>query len=70
MGGRKPLPSNVVRLRDNPGKRKAGRIDDAARAAADVRRLHPFFEADLYGEAFRDPVERDRIRSSLRKAGL
>ena len=48
----------------------AGRIEDAARAAADVRRLHPFFEADLYGEAFRDPAERDRIRSSLRKAGL
>jgi adenylate cyclase len=49
---------------------EAGRMDDAARAAADVRRLHPFFEADLYGEAFRDPVQRDRIRSSLRKAGL
>jgi class 3 adenylate cyclase/TolB-like protein/Flp pilus assembly protein TadD len=49
---------------------EAGRLDDAARVAADVRRLHPFFEADLYGEAFRDPAERDRIRSSLRKAGL
>jgi TolB-like protein/class 3 adenylate cyclase/Flp pilus assembly protein TadD len=49
---------------------EAGRIDDAARAAADVRRLHPFFEADLYGDAFRDPAERDRIRASLRKAGL
>jgi adenylate cyclase len=49
---------------------EAGRIDDAARATSDVRRLHPFFEADLYGEAFRDPAERERIRSSLRKAGL
>jgi adenylate cyclase len=49
---------------------EAGRTDDAARAAAEVRRRHPFFEADLYGEAFRDPAERDRIRASLRKAGL
>jgi class 3 adenylate cyclase/TolB-like protein len=49
---------------------EAGRMDDAARAAAEVRRLHPFFEADLYGEVFHDLTERDRIRSSLRKAGL
>ena len=49
---------------------EAGRTDDAVRSAAEVRRLHPFFEADLYGEAFRDPAERDRIRASLRKAGL
>jgi TolB-like protein/class 3 adenylate cyclase len=49
---------------------EAGRLDDAARAAAEVRRLQPFFEVDLYGEVFRDPAERDRIRSSLRKAGL
>jgi len=49
---------------------EAGRTDDAARAAAEVRRLHPFFEADLYGEVFHDLAPRDRIRSSLRKAGL
>ena len=49
---------------------EAGRADDAARAAEEVRRLHPFFEADLYGEVFHDPAQRDRIRSSLRKAGL
>jgi hypothetical protein len=48
----------------------AGRTDDAARVAAAVRRLHPFFETDLYGDAFRDQADRERIREDLRKAGL
>jgi TolB-like protein/class 3 adenylate cyclase/Tfp pilus assembly protein PilF len=48
----------------------AGRVDDARRAAGDVRRFHPFFEVDLYGEVFRDPTARERIREDLRKAGL
>jgi adenylate cyclase len=49
---------------------ESGRLDDAMRAAANVRRLHPFFEARLYGEAFREPTDRERIREDLRKAGL
>jgi TolB-like protein/class 3 adenylate cyclase len=49
---------------------EAGRLDEAERAAAEVLHRYPFFEADLYGEAFRDPAERERIRSSLRRAGL
>lgn len=48
----------------------AGRTADAMRAAAAVRRLHPFFETDLYGDAFRDPADRERLREDLRKAGL
>ena len=48
----------------------AGRTDDAMRAAAAVRRLHPFFETELYGDAFRDPTDRERIREDLGKAGL
>jgi class 3 adenylate cyclase/TolB-like protein/Tfp pilus assembly protein PilF len=48
----------------------AGRTEDAMRAAAAVRRLNPFFETDLYGYAFRDPADRERIREDLRKAGL
>jgi hypothetical protein len=32
--------------------------------------LHPFFETDLYGHAFRDPADRQRIREDLREAGL
>jgi adenylate cyclase len=48
----------------------AGRTDDATRTATAVRRLNPFFETDEYGYAFRDPVDRERIREDLRKAGL
>lgn len=49
---------------------EAGRTDDAKRAAANVRRLYPFFAADQYGESFRDSADRERIREGLRKAGL
>jgi adenylate cyclase len=48
----------------------AGRMDEATRAADEVRRLHPFFDADLYGEAFRESAHRDHLRDGLRKAGL
>ena len=48
----------------------AGRMQHAAQAAANVRRLHPFFEVELYGDAFRDPADRERIREDLRQAGL
>jgi len=43
---------------------------DAARAAANVRRLHPFFEVNPFGELFRDPHDRKRIAAALRNAGL
>lgn len=49
---------------------QVGRTDDAARAAANIRRLHPFFDAQLYGDAFRNPADRERIRQDLRQAGL
>jgi TolB-like protein/class 3 adenylate cyclase/cytochrome c-type biogenesis protein CcmH/NrfG len=49
---------------------EVGRMNDARRAAADLHRHHPFFEVDSFGLYFRDPAERDRIHSSLRKAGL
>jgi TolB-like protein/tetratricopeptide (TPR) repeat protein len=48
----------------------AGRADDARRAAGEVRRFNPFFEVDLYGELFRDPTARERLRNDLRKAGF
>jgi adenylate cyclase len=48
----------------------AGRMEGAARAATDVRRLHPFFDAAHYGEFFRYPKDRDRVRADLREAGL
>ncbi len=49
---------------------QAGRAEDAARAAASVRRLHPFFEVASFGTRFRNPRDRERIAEGLRKAGL
>lgn len=49
---------------------KADRPEDAARAAASVRRLHPFFEVASFGTRFRNPQDRDRVAEGLRKAGL
>jgi TolB-like protein/class 3 adenylate cyclase len=49
---------------------EAGQLDAAARAAEELRRRHPFFEVESFGNYFRDPAERERFRESLRKAGL
>jgi adenylate cyclase len=49
---------------------RAGRSEEAARAAAKVLRLDPFFEVDSYGTVFRNTADRDAIREGLRKAGL
>lgn len=49
---------------------KIGRAEDAVQAAASVRRLHPFFDTELYGDAFKNPADRERVRGSLRVAGL
>jgi adenylate cyclase len=49
---------------------EVGRLDDAARAAATVRKLDPFFDTDSFGSLFRNPDHRAKIASSLHKAGL
>lgn len=49
---------------------QANHPEDATRAAAEVRRLHPFFEVDSFGSAFRDSADRARLAEGLRKAGL
>ena len=49
---------------------QADRGEDAARAAAEVRRLHPFFEVDLFGNGFSNQTDRASIREGLVKAGL
>jgi adenylate cyclase len=49
---------------------QSGRSEDAARAAATILRLHPFFEVDSFGTAFRNPADRDSIAEGLHKAGL
>ena len=49
---------------------QADQPEDAKRAAAEVRRLHPFFEVDSFGTAFRNSADRDKLAEGLRKAGL
>jgi adenylate cyclase len=49
---------------------QSGRSEDAVRAAATVLRLHPFFEVDSFGTAFRNPADRASIAEGLHKAGL
>lgn len=49
---------------------RANRAEDAARSVANVRRLHPFFKVDEFGNAFRKTSDRSDIRDGLRQAGL
>lgn len=46
------------------------RADDAALAAAIVRRLNPFFDSSTFGSVFREPKYHDYLADGLRKAGL
>jgi adenylate cyclase len=70
-----------LNLRKNPEARfnqpvlaaayaQAGRGADAARAASDVRRLDPTFDAAAYGNKFLNPNDLEHLRDGLRKAGL
>jgi adenylate cyclase len=49
---------------------EAGRKAEAERAAADVRRLNPFFDVGKFGSLFRNPAHREKIVSALQKAGF
>lgn len=49
---------------------EVGRLDDAGRSAANVRRLSPFFSAESYGDFLRHPADRERLQENLRAAGL
>jgi adenylate cyclase len=49
---------------------RLGRREEAARAAAAVRRLDPFFEVESFGTGFRQPAHRETIAAGLREAGL
>ena len=49
---------------------EAGRPEDAARVAASVRKVDPFFDTSAYGALFRNPDHQGKITSALRKAGL
>ncbi len=47
-----------------------GRMQDAASEVAEIKRLAPFFEIDIYGGAYRNPKDRAKIVAGLEKAGL
>jgi adenylate cyclase len=46
------------------------RNDDAARAAAGIRRLDPTFDPQEFGSKFLSPDDLEHLREGLRKAGL
>ncbi|HET9651654.1 MAG TPA: winged helix-turn-helix domain-containing protein [Usitatibacter sp.] len=49
---------------------RQGRADDAARMAANVRRLDPTFDPAAFGSKLRNPAQLEELRIGLRKAGL
>lgn len=49
---------------------ETGRREEAARAAAEVRRLDPFFRPEQFGTRFVQPENYARLQEGLRKAGL
>ena len=49
---------------------QTGRMDAAAKAAAAVHRLDPFFSVENYGKAFTNQRDRQSIISGLQKAGF
>jgi TolB-like protein/DNA-binding winged helix-turn-helix (wHTH) protein len=70
-----------LNLRRNPGAHfnravlaasyaQAGRPEDAARVAEEIRRTDPTFDAAAFGNKFLNAGDLDRLREGLRKAGL
>ena len=49
---------------------EAGKSEDAARSAAALRKLDPFFDSARFGSLFRNSEHQAKIASALRKAGL
>jgi Flp pilus assembly protein TadD len=49
---------------------EAGRKTDADRQASIVRQRFPWFSIDEFGSLLRDSVHREKLRSTLQKAGL
>ncbi len=49
---------------------EAGRQPDASRQAADVRRRFPNFSPEEFGSLLRDPNQREKLATALKKAGL
>lgn len=49
---------------------QAGRPDEAARVAEEIRRIDPTFEGAEFGNKFLNAADLERLREGLRKAGL
>jgi len=47
-----------------------GQADEARLSAAQVRKLEPFFKAELFGKRLVNPAHRKMVQEGLRKAGL
>jgi TolB-like protein/class 3 adenylate cyclase len=47
-----------------------GEAEPAHRAAAEVRRLNPFFKVEVFGTRLVNPAHREKVQEGLRKAGL
>lgn len=49
---------------------ESGRHAESREAAAEVRRLNPFFDPEIFGSLFARPEHRERIAAALKRAGL
>ncbi len=49
---------------------EAGHADKARVAAADAKRVQPFFDVQTFGGRFVDDALAERLRAAVRKAGL
>jgi TolB-like protein len=49
---------------------EVGQLDKAREAAAEARRLQPFFDVASFGGRFIDPALAEKVRAGMRKAGL
>lgn len=49
---------------------EGARDAESRSAAAEVRRLNPFFDSEIFGSLFNRPEHRERIAAALKKAGL
>lgn len=47
-----------------------GRREEARHEIAEVRRLNPMFDLDMFGSLFRNPAHRDKVVAALHLAGL
>ncbi len=61
---------NAVRVVLAAAYARQDRAEDAAKMAADIRRLDPTFDPAAFGSKLRNPAQLEELRAGLRKAGL